>query len=129
MLDKHMASLPGGEDTLVFATPSGTPVRHGLLYRRRFKPAVYAAFPAELQGLRFHDPPAYVRVALDLEGRAPAAREAAARALVDRDHDGPLRPPVPVRGAGAMRGPRRGLRGVLLTGGERPEADAALSAY
>jgi len=55
MLDEHMASLPGGDDTLVFATPSGTPIRHGLLYRRRFKPAVYAALPPELHGLRFHD--------------------------------------------------------------------------
>lgn len=48
---------PGGNgpDDLLFTTPTGKPIRHGLFYRRVFKPAVRAALPERLHGLRFHD--------------------------------------------------------------------------
>ncbi|WP_259313942.1 site-specific integrase [Capillimicrobium parvum] len=40
---------------LLFVTPRGYPVRHNPFYRRAFKPAVRAALPIRLHGLRFHD--------------------------------------------------------------------------
>ncbi len=48
---------PGGNgpDDLVFVTQTGQPVRHGIFYRRFFKPAVRKALPATKHGLRFHD--------------------------------------------------------------------------
>ena len=52
------SALPSGgtgPDALVFTSPTGEPLRHGLFYRRFFKPAVRAALPAEKHGLRFHD--------------------------------------------------------------------------
>ncbi len=57
-LEAHLAGpLPGGAgpQALLFTTPSGTPIRQSLFYRRVFKPAVYRALPAEKHGLRFHD--------------------------------------------------------------------------
>lgn len=41
--------------SLVFHSPDGGPLRHGNFYRRVFKPAVRAALPSHLHGLRFHD--------------------------------------------------------------------------
>src|SRR5436190_4216007 len=37
------------------ASKAGKPLRHNLFYRRHFKPAVRAALPHHLHGLRFHD--------------------------------------------------------------------------
>ena len=55
-LSQHLKALKvGGPDALVFPGKSGKPLRHNLFYRRHFKPAVYAALPAEKHGLRFHD--------------------------------------------------------------------------
>ncbi len=54
----HLATpAPGGAgaDALVFTSPEGGVVRHGLFMRRVFKPTVQRALPAELHGLRFHD--------------------------------------------------------------------------
>jgi integrase len=58
MLNDHLtAPSPGGTgpDDLVFVSKTGTPIRQHLFYRRHFKPAVRAALPARLRGLRFHD--------------------------------------------------------------------------
>lgn len=43
-----------GPAALVFTTPSGRPIRHGLFYKRVFKPAVRAVLPESKHGLRFH---------------------------------------------------------------------------
>jgi integrase len=42
-------------DRLLFVTTSGYPVRHNQFFKRVYKPAVRAALPARLHGLRFHD--------------------------------------------------------------------------
>lgn len=58
LLQEHLAQhLPGGDgpDGLVFTTPNGYPVRHGLFYRRVFRPAVEAALPPHKHRLRWHD--------------------------------------------------------------------------
>jgi integrase len=66
LLADHLAgSIPGGvgADALIFTATEGGPVRHGLFYRRVFKPTIKgdkkrkltAALPAHLHGLRFHD--------------------------------------------------------------------------
>jgi integrase len=58
LLSEHLSQpLPGGNtpDSLIFTTPSGLPIRHGLFYRRVFKPAVAKALPADKHGLRWHD--------------------------------------------------------------------------
>jgi len=55
---EHLSQpAPGGNgpDDLLFTTPTGKPIRHGLFYRRVFKPAVRDALPERLHGLRFHD--------------------------------------------------------------------------
>lgn len=44
-----------GPDDLVFVTSTGKPMRHGIFYRRFFKPAVRDALPAHKHGFRFHD--------------------------------------------------------------------------
>ncbi|MHB1509353.1 MAG: tyrosine-type recombinase/integrase [Acidimicrobiales bacterium] len=49
----HLAARPHPQNTLVFATRRGNPVRHAYLYRRHFKPAVLRAGLAP--DLRFHD--------------------------------------------------------------------------
>jgi len=53
----QMGPVPGGSgpDALVFTTPSGTPIRQSLFYRRHFKPAVWEALPQAKHGCRFHD--------------------------------------------------------------------------
>ncbi|MGH9277870.1 MAG: tyrosine-type recombinase/integrase [Acidimicrobiales bacterium] len=52
-LGAYLATGPSNSDDLVFSAPRGGPLRHGLFYRRAFKPAVLAAgLPEEL---RFHD--------------------------------------------------------------------------
>lgn len=84
LLTEHLASdSPGGSgpDDLLFPSPTGKPMRHGLFYRRIFKPtvkgraakperkvpngngwrtipaepAIPAALPERLHGLRWHD--------------------------------------------------------------------------
>jgi integrase len=70
VLNDHLtrSSSPAATaDALVFTTPTGTPLRHNLFYKRHFKPAVVGrpatatrpavpgALPPELAGLRFHD--------------------------------------------------------------------------
>jgi integrase len=70
MLAEHLAaSTPGGTgpDALVFTSTTGLPLRHGLFYRRHFRPAVtgrpakgrrpaiVGALPPEKHGVRFHD--------------------------------------------------------------------------
>lgn len=58
LLDEHLRSgkSSGTEpDDLVFVTPSGHPIRHGIFYRRHFKPAVRRSLPPGKHGLRFHD--------------------------------------------------------------------------
>ncbi|MDX6690594.1 MAG: hypothetical protein QOG15_2051 [Solirubrobacteraceae bacterium] len=58
MLTAHLSKpLPGGNSpaSLIFTTPSGLPIRHGLFYRRVFRPAVQASLPADKQALRWHD--------------------------------------------------------------------------
>lgn len=65
MLTDHLASLPGGTEALVFTGPGGGTVRHGLFYRRVFRPTVAGdaladpprapALPERLHGLRWHD--------------------------------------------------------------------------
>lgn len=51
------STLPGGNhpDALIFTTPSGLPVRHGLFYKRVFTPARAKALPADKQAFRWHD--------------------------------------------------------------------------
>jgi hypothetical protein len=71
MLAEHLTgSVPGGTgpDALIFTAPEGGPVRHGLFYRRVFKPTLVGdednkdpdkrrkgALPKHLHGLRWHD--------------------------------------------------------------------------
>jgi integrase len=65
MLAEHLTRAPlslsggAGPDALVFTTTQGHPIRHGLFYRRQFKPAVKAALPhyapPNARTLRFHD--------------------------------------------------------------------------
>lgn len=58
LLADHLARpLPGGDgpEALIFTTPSGLPVRHGLFYSRVFRPAVRAALPQAKHALRWHD--------------------------------------------------------------------------
>lgn len=58
LLTDHLARpLPGGDgpEALIFTTPSGLPVRHGLFYSRVFRPAVKAALPKVKHALRWHD--------------------------------------------------------------------------
>ncbi|MDX6699597.1 MAG: hypothetical protein QOE65_2994 [Solirubrobacteraceae bacterium] len=45
----------GHPDALVFVTPGGRPVRHGLFYRRVFSPTARGSLPAEQGRCRFHD--------------------------------------------------------------------------
>ena len=52
-LGEYIALGRRNTDDLVFSAPLGGPLRHGLFYRRAFKPAVLAAGLPE--GLRFHD--------------------------------------------------------------------------
>ena len=52
MLAAHLDRVPGD---LVFTSLEGDPLRHGNFVKRHFKPAVIAALPASLVGLRFHD--------------------------------------------------------------------------
>ena len=52
-LGEYLALSRRNTDDLVFSAPRGGPLRHGLFYRRAFKPAVLAAGLPE--GLRFHD--------------------------------------------------------------------------
>ncbi len=57
LLAEHLSrSLPGGDgpDALIFTTPSGLPMRHGLFYRRVFSKA-RVALPAPKSSLRWHD--------------------------------------------------------------------------
>ena len=56
MLAAHLDRLPEpGPDALVFTSLEGAPLRQGNFSRRHFKPAVRAALPERLHGLRFHD--------------------------------------------------------------------------
>jgi integrase len=65
LLTDHLASLPGGPEALVFPALGGGPMRHGLFYRRVFRPTVAGdaladpprapALPERLHGLRWHD--------------------------------------------------------------------------
>jgi integrase len=69
MLVEHLAEPLGGTgpDALVFTSATGQPLRHGLFYRRHYRPAVVGrpakgkrpavpgAVPAEKAALRFHD--------------------------------------------------------------------------
>jgi integrase len=70
MLTEHLAGpIPDGTgpDALIFTASEGGPVRHGLFYRRVFKPALVGvkstdpkkhrapALPAAYHGLRWHD--------------------------------------------------------------------------
>jgi integrase len=68
MLKAHLATVPSPPDTLPFTAPEGGPVRHGLFYRRVFKPALVGdpknkdpkkrlppALPEPYHGLRWHD--------------------------------------------------------------------------
>ena len=67
MLVQHLKDHPTARDGLVFTTTTGAIVRQNLFHRRYFrpavcgrpakgdKPAIPAALPADLQGLRFHD--------------------------------------------------------------------------
>lgn len=75
-LREHLEGpLPSGAgpQALVFTTPSGTPIRQALFYRRFFKPAVRAALPPEKHGLRFHDLRHTCASLLIREGAHPAA--------------------------------------------------------
>jgi len=58
ILSDHLSQvLPGGNtpDSLIFTTATGLPMRHGLFYKRVFKPAVTRALPPDKQALRWHD--------------------------------------------------------------------------
>ena len=71
LLTEHLTGpIPGGvgPDALIFTAPEGGPVRHGLFYRRVFKPTLVGdegnkdpkkrrkgALPKHLRGLRWHD--------------------------------------------------------------------------
>lgn len=58
MLADHLSTpSPGGNgpDDLVFVTTTGQPIRHGIFYRRFFKPAVREALAPHKHGFRFHD--------------------------------------------------------------------------
>jgi integrase len=60
LLGEHLPSgLPAGveEDALIFPSPTGLPMRHNLLYSRKFRPAVHRVFPDghPKRGLRWHD--------------------------------------------------------------------------
>ena len=52
-LGEHLAGQPHGPRDLVFTSPAGGALRHGLFYQRHFKPAVREAGLPE--NLRFHD--------------------------------------------------------------------------
>lgn len=57
LLAEHLSRpLPGGDgpDALIFTTPSGKPMRHGLFYRRVFSEA-RKVLPADKHALRWHD--------------------------------------------------------------------------
>lgn len=70
ILNDHLSQpLPGGDgpEALVFTSPTGLPLRHGLFYRRTFRPAVagkaatkrrpaiVGALPPDKHAVRFHD--------------------------------------------------------------------------
>jgi integrase len=55
LLREHMANVPLNPDALVFTGKSGKPLRHNTFVKRHFKPAVRAALPPHLHGLRWHD--------------------------------------------------------------------------
>ena len=52
-LGRYLGGRPHAPDDLVFTASRGGPLRHGLFYKRAFKPAVVAAGLPE--ALRFHD--------------------------------------------------------------------------
>lgn len=54
MLKEHLGDRQADPDAFVFGE-NGRPMRHGNVYGRHFKPAVRAALPEDLHGLRFHD--------------------------------------------------------------------------
>jgi integrase len=51
---KPPSSASGDSSSLVFSTPTGSPLRHGNFYRYAFRPAVQRALPHK-PDLRFHD--------------------------------------------------------------------------
>jgi len=68
MLNDHLLTVRGDADALVFTSPQGAVLRHGLFMRRVWYPTIKGdtrskdpkkrrppALPAELHGLRFHD--------------------------------------------------------------------------
>jgi integrase len=52
-LARYLVGRPNDPVDLVFTTPSGTALRHGGFYQKKFKPAVVKAGLPD--GLRFHD--------------------------------------------------------------------------
>lgn len=71
-LEAHLSrSLPGGDgpEAFIFTTPSGTPVRHNVFYKRVFTPAKKRALPGRT--LRFHDL-RHTCAALLIEAKAPS---------------------------------------------------------
>lgn len=53
-LAEHLAGLPANPEALLFTSPEGHPVRHGLFVRRVFRSAVKATLPHKAE-LRWHD--------------------------------------------------------------------------
>lgn len=57
LLKQHLDEVVSSSDeSLVFTSATGKPLRHSLFYRRVFKPTVRQVLPPDKQGLRFHDP-------------------------------------------------------------------------
>ncbi len=118
MLADHLTKpVPGGAgpDTLVFLTPGGRAVRHGLWMRKMFAPAV-KQLPADKRKLRFHDvrhscaslmiaagtPALYVKerlghasiaTTMNLYGHAFPSMEASTADALDAMYEGPVEGP------------------------------------
>lgn len=96
MLGAHLASCGTDPEAPLFATARGSLVRHGLFYRRVFRPAVMTALPERLHALRWHDlrhkgaVRGKIDVAQSLESahhrlaRRPVRSRHAARAVIQR---------------------------------------------
>lgn len=111
-LGEHLAELDPDPDALLFTSPHGLPVRHGLFVRRTFRPAVAVALPHKV-GFRWHDL-RHTAVALAIDTGAHVseimARMGHSSVTTTIDRYGHLMPSADGRLAVALDG--------LLSGGE-----------
>lgn len=90
LLGEHQAVT--GPTGLVFMAERGGPLRHGNFYRRRFKPATFAAW---LERLRFHDLRHTCVALLVAQGAHPMGDQGTPRAQLDHGDARSVRAPVP----------------------------------